>query len=262
MKTVWDVLSVLGFLSAAAFLVCLILVWMKLPVEPGATISAGTTALVMGLFGLREVFSTNWPRGHWGRRSDVPVGRLAPFAGGLGFCVGGVAILGHRWMGDHPVAVLLFLVAFLGSIVLAGVAERIDAHRYEASRTAIRRRGWLLAFRRADGDLPAGEVRWRQEARAILLRVIQRRLTGRTTWEQVEAQCRYLTAPAHDLAAPTDWPEVADEWRAFRSAATESDAIWGFNTVSARDGRNWGEEGFALLRDGTVVDSFITAVVG
>ncbi len=67
--------------------------------------------------------------------------------------------------------------------------------------------------------------------------------------------------PAPDLASPTDWPEFADEWRAFRSAATEVDELWGFNTVSARDGRDGGEQGFALLRDGTVVDWFITAVV-
>jgi hypothetical protein len=261
MKTLWNILGVLGFLSGAAFLVCLILLWTRLPVEPVATISGGTTGLVTGLFILREVFSTSWPRGHW-RRSDVPGGRLAPFACGLAFCVGGVAILGHRWLRDQPVAVLLFLVVYLGNFVLFPVAERIDAHRYEASRTAIRRRGWLLASGRADDGLSVGEIRWRQEARAILLRFIQRRLTGRTTWEQVEAQCRYLTARARDLAVPTDWPEVADEWRAFRSAATESDEIWGFNTVSARDGRNCGEEGFALIRDGTVVDSFITAVVG
>jgi len=260
MKALWNVLGVLGFLSGVALLVCLILIWTGLPAEPGFTISAGALGLVTGLFVLRQALSATGPRGYW-RHSDVPVGRLAPFATGLGFCVVGAAILGHRWLTYQPVGVLLFLVAFLGSMVLVLVGSRLDAHRYEATCTVIRRRGWLLASHRTNGDLPAGEVHRRQEARATLLRAIQRRLTGRTTWEQVEAQCRYLTAPARDLAATTDWPGVADEWLAFRSAATESDEIWQFNTVSARDGRNCGEEGFALLRDGTVVDSFITAVV-
>jgi hypothetical protein len=44
--------------------------------------------------------------------------------------------------------------------------------------------------------------------------------------------------------------------------ATECDQIWGFNAVSARQGLAIGEEGFARLRDGRVVDLFITAVVG
>jgi hypothetical protein len=70
-------------------------------------------------------------------------------------------------------------------------------------------------------------------------------------------------APAGDAGSPTDWPEVAREWLAFRSAFTEVDEIWGFNTVSARDdGLTNGEQGLARLRDGTVVDWFITAVVG
>jgi hypothetical protein len=68
--------------------------------------------------------------------------------------------------------------------------------------------------------------------------------------------------PARDLASPTDWPEFADEWRAFRSAAAEGDELWGFDTASARRGRDGGDAGFALLRDGTVVDWFITAVIG
>ena len=60
-----------------------------------------------------------------------------------------------------------------------------------------------------------------------------------------------------------DWPEGAREWLAFRSAFTEVDEIWGFNTVSERDnGLTNGEKGLARLRDGTVADWFITAVVG
>lgn len=257
MKTLWTILGVLGFLSGAAFLVFFILYWTRLlPAEPAA-ISAGAMGLVTGLFSLREAFSTTGPRDKW-RRSDVPCGRLSSFAFGLSFRAVGVAFLGYGWLTDHIVPAILG--AFAIGFVLALVGARLDVRRYEASRTAIRRRGWLLASRRAEDSLPADEVHRRQEARATLRRLIQGRLTGRTTWERVEAQCRYLAAPARDLAAPTEWPEVADEWRAFRSAATESDELGGFNTVSARGGRGCGEEGFALLRDGTVVDWFIPAL--
>ena len=48
---------------------------------------------------------------------------------------------------------------------------------------------------------------------------------------------------------------------AFRSACGEGDELWAFNTVSVGLGVARGEEGVAVLRQGTVVDWFITAVV-
>jgi hypothetical protein len=260
MKTLWTVLGAVGFLSGAAFFVFLILFWTKLLPADETVISGGTMALVVGLFSLREAFSTTAERGKW-RHSEVPCGRLSSFAFGLGFCAVGVATLSYRWLIDQIVPGLVFFGTFIASFVLGLVGQQLDARRYEASRTAIRRRGWLRASRRADDALPTDEVHRRQQARANLRQSIQRHLTGRTTWERAEEQYRYLADPARDLAAPTDWPEVADEWRAFRSAAMESDELWRFNTISARRGRDCGEEGFALLRDGTVVDWFITAVV-
>jgi hypothetical protein len=171
-----------------------------------------------------------------------------------------VAFLGHGWLSNRIVPGLVFFWAVVASFPLGLLGQWIDGRAYEASRAAIRGRGWLLASRRADDDLPAEEVHRRQEARATLRRSIQGRLTGRTTWERVEAQYRYLADPA--LLAPTDWLAIADEWRAFRSAAPEGDELWGFNTVSTRRGLDHGEAGYALLRDGTVVDWFITAVIG
>jgi hypothetical protein len=254
----WEALAGLGFLSAFASIVFLIVGWTKrLPLEP-AGYCWGLMALVMGIFELRE--ATHRADGGKWRRSDVPVGRLSAFAFGLGGCAIGVAFLGHGWLTNRIVPGLVFFWAFVASFALGLLGQWIDGRAYEASRAAIRRRGWLLASRRADDHLPADEVHRRQEARATLGRAIQSHLTGRTTWEQVEAQYRYLADPA--LPAPTDWPEIADEWQAFRSAAPEGDELWGFNTVSARHGRDRGEAGYALLRDGTVVDWFITRVVG
>jgi uncharacterized membrane protein YeaQ/YmgE (transglycosylase-associated protein family) len=307
MKTFWTILGLIGFLSGAALVVFWGLSWTsKAPPDAAVAISAGVMGLVTGLFCLRDAFSKAGPGAKW-RGSEVPGGRLTTFAIGLAFCVFGLGILGHGWLAGHAVPALLLLVAYLGSFVLVIVSAQLDARRYQASRSAIRRRGWLLASRRADDDLPADEVHRRQNARDSLRLSIQRRLTGRTSWErveshcrfpavkpvdlaapsvwpevahatrsrsiqeqlparttreQVEERCRYVMAPARDLAAPSVWPDIADEWQAFRSAATEIDELWAFNTVSARDGRDCGEEGYALLRDGRVVDWFITAVVG
>jgi hypothetical protein len=219
----------------------------------------GGTALVIGIFELREAAAKGADRGKW-KRSEVPIGRLSAFAFGLGASAIGVAILGHGWLTVRIVPWYVFFGVLVASFPLALVGMQLDGLRYEASRIAILRRGWLEGCRRADADLPAEEVHRRQDARATLRRFIQGRLTGKTTWEWVDAQCPYLADPA--FAAPPDWPEIVDEWRAFRSAAAEGDELWGFNTVSARSGRDWGLEGFALLRDGTVVDWFITAVIG
>ncbi len=258
----WTALGGLGFISGAAFLIFWLLAWTR-HVPPGEplAITGGVMLLVTGLFSLREAFSTTDPHAKWGR-SDVPCGRLTSFAFGLGFCAIGVTFLSHGWLTDRIVPGLLFVGAFVASFILSLVGSHLDEGRYGASRTAIRRRGWLLASLRAEDDLPADEVQRRRAARAELRLSIQGRLTGRTTWEWAETQCRCLEDPARDRATPTDWPEAADEWRAFRSAASEGDQLWEFNTVSARGGRDSGEEGFALLRDGTVVDWFITRIVG
>jgi len=250
----------LGFISGAAYLVFCLLAWTgQVPLGEPLAISCGVMLLVTGVFSLREAVDKTADRPKWAR-SNVKVGRLSALAFGIGSCAIGTVFLGYGWLPERYG--VWATVVFLASFALGLLGQWIDGRAYEASRTAIRRRGWLLASRRADDDLPADEVHRRQEARATLRRFIQGCLTGRTTWERVESQCRYLADPARDLAAPTDWPEVADEWRAFRSAAAKGDELWGFNTVSARGDRDCGEEGFALLRDGTVVDYFITLVVG
>jgi hypothetical protein len=260
MKTLWTVLFCLGLLSGAVFLVFATLAETGLLAdnnEPMAY-SSGVTALVIGVFCLRGAAGKATDRDKSG---DMPLGRLTSFAIGFMFCAGGIFFLGHVWLTDTVPGLLLFGAGVVGFVlVLAG--GQLDQLRFDSSQTAIRRRGWLRTSRRADDELPADEVHRRQAARETLRRSIQGCLTGKITSERFGGRYRHLVDPARDLASPTDWPEFADEWRAFRSAATEGDEVWGFSTVSARDGRDCGEEGFALLRDGTVVDWFTTAVVG
>jgi hypothetical protein len=259
MKTVWTILGTLGFLCGAAFLVSWLLAWTgRLPAQP-LTISLGGMLLVTGLFCFGEAFSKSGSQAKW-RRSDVRVGRLSSFAAGLWFGAGGVAFLGYGWLTEHIVPGILG--AFAAGFVLGLAGLRFDRRGADDARAAVRRRGWLPASRPGDGDVPADEVQRRQDARESLRRSIQRHLTGKTTPEQVEAQHGDLAGPAGAAGPRNDWPEVAAEWRAFRSTFAEGDAIWAFNTVSASSGLARGEQGFALVRDGSVVDWFITAVVG
>ena len=250
----------LGFLSGAAFLVFSLLAWTG-QVPPGAPLamSCGGMLLATGLFLLSEAISKSGPHDKW-RRSNVRLGRLSAFAGGLWFSAGSVAFVGYGWLTEHIAPAILG--AFAAGFVLGIVGMRSDGRRAEAARVAVRRRGWLLAARREDDDLPPIEAQRRQDARDDLLRSIQAHLTGKTALEQVETQHRYLVTPAGNIGNPTDWPEVADEWGAFRSSFAEGDEIWGFNTVSIRLGLASGAEGFALLRDGRVVDCFFTALRG
>jgi hypothetical protein len=261
MKTVWLVLGALGFMSGAAFLVFWLLAWTG-QVPPGAplAVSAGLMSLVTGLFQLREAFSKTGSRGKWGR-SNVRLGRLSALGVGLWFTAGGVAIVGYGWLTERIIPAILG--AFAAGFVLTMVGMRSDGRRAEAARTAVRRRGWLTACRRReDAELPADEIQRREDAREVLRRSIQSHLTGRTTLDRVETQYAYLQARAGDADCPTDWPEVAPEWLAFRSTFAEGDEIWDFNTLSTRRGLASREEGLALVRDGTVVDWFITAIVG
>jgi hypothetical protein len=256
MKTFWNVLGALGFLSGAAFLALFIPCWARLLPWELAHYSLGVMQLITGVFAVREAADS----GRWAR-SVEPIGRLTLFAIGLAFCAGGVAFLGRVWLTDTFAGLSLFGAVAAG-IVLALVGQQLDKRGYEASRVAIRRRGWLLASCRTDDDLSADEVRWRRQAREALRQAIQEHVTGRTTRERIEAQHRYLVEPERDRPFPIDSPDVADEWRGFRSTAKEIDELWAFNTVSAQNGGDCGEKGFALLRDGRVVDWFITDVVG
>jgi hypothetical protein len=261
MKTVWLVLGGFGLTGGAAFLVFWLLVMTRLiPAGAPLFISGGVMLLVTGLFTLREAFSETPPGAKWSR-SDVLTGRLSTFALGLMFTTGGVAFVGFGWLSDHILSALLVIEA--AGVVLLMFGMRSDGRQGDAAWSAVRQRGWLTAYRQAEGaELSADEVHLRENAREILRLSIHGHLTGRTTLEHVEAEHSFLMAPAGHAGTPDDWPDVAREWQAFRSAFVEGDEIWGFNTVSARRGVASAEEGFALLRDGKVVDWFITAVVG
>jgi hypothetical protein len=111
-------------------------------------------------------------------------------------------------------------------------------------------------------DRPADDVQRRQAAREVQRQSIARHLTHRTSLERIESQHRYLVDVAAYLGSPKDWPHLAEEWREFKSALADGDELWEFNTVSVCLGFSSGEEGFALLRHGSVVSWFITAVVG
>jgi hypothetical protein len=111
-------------------------------------------------------------------------------------------------------------------------------------------------------DLPAEVDQRRKAAREIQRQSIARHLARKTSFERIETYHRYLVDCAAYLGPPTDWPHLAEEWREFKSALVDGDEIWEFNTVSVHLGFSSGEEGFTLLRNGTVVSWFITAVVG
>src|SRR5262249_52520717 len=158
---------------------------------------------------------------------------------GIWFIAGGIAFLGYGWLTEHIFPAILMAFAAGFAFILVGM--RYDWRGAEAARAAVRPRGWRMASCRQDDDLPADEAQRRRDARAALQRSIQEHLTGRANLEHVEAWHRYLVGIAGDAGAPTDWPEAAEEWRAFRSAFAEFDEIWAFNTTSARRGLASGE---------------------
>jgi len=264
MTAVQMVLLLVMFAALLVFVLFWTLFWAGLPVERMMCVSIGVALTATGLNFIGEALRPNWGAGRrWNPPPDHRVvlpGRLTSLAFGIWFCAGGLVFLGYGWLTEHIVPGILG--AFPAAFVLVIVGFWYDRRRAEAARAAVRRRGWHMASRRDDTDLPAGEAQRRQVAREEQGRSIQRHLTGRTTLERIETQHRYLVDSAGHAGPPIDWPEVAEEWLAFRSAHAEGDEIWEFNTVSVRIGLARREEGFALVRDGTVVDWFITAVVG
>jgi hypothetical protein len=258
------VLILVMFAGMFAFLLFWMLLWAGLPVERLACVSIGVVLTATSLLSIGEAVMPRWERAWWkpppGRRATVRLGRLSSLAAGLWFGAGGVAFLGYGWLTEHIFPGILG--AFAAGFALCMLGMRYDRRGAEAARAAVRRRGALTASRREDDNLPADEAQRRQDAREELRQSIQRNLTGRTTLERTETQHRYLVDIAGSAGSPKDRPEVAEEWLAFRSAFAEGDEIWGFNTVSVRRGLASGEEGFARLRRGAVVDWFITAVAG
>jgi hypothetical protein len=262
------VLILAMFAGMFAFLIFWMLLWAGLPVERLACVSIGVAITATGLILIGESLRPRWMLDYrWNprpRRRVVVPGRLTSLGFGIAFCVHGVVFLAATFLGDGELpglAVSAYLGALAAAVVLMVVGHRYDLRRAEAVRAAVRRRGWLMASRREDDDRPAEEAQLRQ-AREEQRQSIQRNLTGRTTPERTETQHRYLVDIAGSGGSPKDRPEVAEEWQAFRSGFAEGDEIWGFNTVSVRFGLASGEEGFARLRHGAVVDWFITAVVG
>src|SRR5262245_34675694 len=260
-QTVFGLVMLAGLFAFALFW---ILGCAGLPVERPTLVSAGVIGTATGLLFIGEAVMPRWERAWWkpppGGQATVRLGRLSALGAGLWFSAGGIAFLGYGWLTEHILPAIL--AAFAVALALTLVGMSYDRRGADAARAAVRKRGWLVASRQEDDDLPADEAQRREDSRAELQRTIQRNLTGRTTLERAEAEHRYLVGSAGDAGAPTDWPAVADEWRAFRSAFAENDQIWAFNTAWARRGLARGEKGFARLRDGTVVDWFITAVVG
>ncbi len=111
-------------------------------------------------------------------------------------------------------------------------------------------------------DLGVDIVERRQVAREVQRQSIAQHLTCRTSLDQIESHHQCLVDVAAYLGSPKDWPHLAEEWREFKSALADGDEIWEFDTVSVHLGFSSGEEGFALLRHGSVVSWWITAVVG
>jgi hypothetical protein len=258
-KTRGAVVEFVVQLVILAALLIFVLLWALFfagfPVEPVLKVCMGIAGTAVGLHSIGEALFRHWERGWWkpppGQHATVRVGRLSSLGFGLWFGAVGVALLGNGWLPDYSLSGILGALG--AGFVLMMVGIKYDRRRAEVARAAVRRRGWLMASNGQDDDLPAAA------AREELCRSIQHHLRGRTTPERVEEQHRYLVGGASDAGSARDWPGVAEEWRSFRSAFAENDEIWEFNTVSARLGPVRGQEGFARLRDGTVVDWFITA---
>jgi hypothetical protein len=234
-----------------------------LPVERLALGSMGVAGTATGLLLIGQALMPLWERAWWkpppGRQATVRLGRLSSLGFGIGFGALGITFLAGAFLGEHDglsrsaARVLLGTFAAAFALVMAGM--ECDRRAAQAAQAAVRTRGWLMASRREEDDLSADEAQRRQDARAELTRSIQVHLTGRTTPARVE------TRIAGDATFLTNGSEVVEQWRGFWSALAECDEIWEFSTVSRR-GPARGEEGFARLRRGIVVDWFITAVVG
>jgi hypothetical protein len=254
----------LGLALIAGLLATAVSVALKfagLPVDRLALGSAGVVGTSTGLLFIGEAVMSRWERARWKpppcRPATVRLGRLSTLAFGIWFGALGMTFLTACVLNDLPNGAgwaLLGALATAAALVTAGM--RFDGRSAQAAEAAVRTRGWLMASRRADDDLPPDEAQRRQDARAGLEWSIQRHVTAWTTLERAEA---YIAAAATSL---NGWPEVAEQWLGFRSAFEQDDLIWEFSTVSTRLGTARGEEGFARVRRGTVVDWFITAVVG
>jgi len=264
------VLALVMLVALLVFVLFWALLWAGLPVERMVLGSMGVVGTATGLLFIGEAVMPRWERAWWkpppGGRATVRLGRLSSLGCGIWCSATGLAFLAGAFLGERDglprSAVGALLGAFAVGFALVTVGAGHDRRAADAARAAVRTRGWLMASCREDDGLPADEAQRRQDARAGLQQSIQLHVTGRTTLEQVETRHRYLVVSAGDATPPNDWPEAAEEWLAFRSAFAEGDEIWEFNTVSVRPGPARGEEGFARLRRGIVVDWFITTVLG
>ena len=92
------------------------------------------------------------------------------------------------------------------------------------------------------------QAEWRQE--------ILRSLTRPTTVRAIEARHPYLTDPAFFSRSAAEWEALAAAWAAFRAAAAAGGEVWEFRTEGPRSS----EEGFAVVRDGQVVEVHVTSI--
>jgi hypothetical protein len=260
MSVVQSVLVFTLFLGMFSYLLFWLLLWAKLPVERLALGSIGVVGTSTALYLIGTAVRPNRQQGQCNpasRGDSLARGPLTLIGVGLWFLVGGTVFFNRALflgVGDLPkYAVWLVVGTMAAAFVLVMTGSWYDRRRFEVARVAVRRRGWSMASRKEDEDLSAIEAQRRQLAREELGRTIHRHLTGRTTLERVQTQHRYLVSMASAA--------VSDEWLAFRSAFADRDEVWSFKTLPATPGPTSSEEGFARLRDGIVMDWFVTSIV-
>lgn len=253
MSAVQAVLLLVMLAGLFVFVLVGAMAWMGLEVETIACASMGVALTATGLSFIGAAILPSWERTWWkpapGGQATVRLGRLSSLGAGIWFAGGGLAFLGKGWLTEY--LGLWVLVPFAAGFAIIMVGMQFDRRRAEAAWAVLRRRGWLAATLRDDADRPDVEAQQLQAARDEMRRSIMRQMIGRITLEQANTQHPHLADAG-----------LAEEWRAFRSAFAEDDQIWAFKTVSAQLGVAQGEEGFARVRQGAVVDWFITAVVG
>ena len=135
MKNLWVALGAVGFISAAAFIVLMVLAFAGVvPASEPLAISCGVMLLVVGIFDLRSAIdrSAVAALGTW-KSSNVKVGRFSTFAMGIGFCLIGVAALFSQGLSEQ-VNIAIF-VAVVGSFALTWYGSSMDFGRARAQET-------------------------------------------------------------------------------------------------------------------------------
>ncbi len=106
--------------------------------------------------------------------------------------------------------------------------------------------------------IPSHEQRdnFRQVVQEEQCRSVQVNLKVRTAIESIERDNAYLYDGTSYVGSERDWEETSCGWLEFKSAMSVGDEVWEYEIVS----RGGSESGYAIVRQGHVVEWFCTSV--